>query len=176
MVISPKEKDWLQRECVNPIIVSALKRINLREKIATAKTEEKHIISAAIIFALNRFACNGIEFDLGGNNIKLYAYAQEIVDHFNKKDIEYWYTLLTDIQQYCFREMQALQIVKLEYTALSHDELKKKILSKIAETYTPPNECNGGKGMGEAEMIARMKETTHFVENCKIIRMTQTPL
>ena len=175
MNLSPEEKNWLQNECVNPIIISSLKRIKHWDEVSTASERGIHIISSAAIFILNEFACRGVEFDLDNNEINLLDYAKDIVENFklNKspENIRRWCAFLTDIQQNCFREMQALQIVKLEYSKLSRDELKQMVAAKLSEGYQSPS-C----GLGASEMIKRQSESDQFMANCRKIQEATMPL
>lgn len=180
MNLSPNEKEWLRNQCVEPIITSALRRIRYQEKLVRFSPEFVHLIRTACIFALDKFASNGIEFDSNGAEIDVSSYANEIVTHFNlgskKEIINSLCNFLTDIQQYCFREMQALQIVQLEYSALTREELRQKVAAKLKEEYQPAHECNNGLGLSESAMIHRSIEMNAFYDNCAKIRNTETPL
>lgn len=59
MKLSNEEKDWLQTQCVDRIILSAAKRIDCQRLIALGTQETQKIVTTAIIYILNRFACNG---------------------------------------------------------------------------------------------------------------------
>ncbi len=103
------------------------------------------------------------------------AYSKEIVEYHkicNSKDsIETWCAILTDIQDFCFRELQALQIVKMEYLSLPHNELRQKVISKLQEQYTPRE-----FEMSVAEMLIRQIEECQFIDNCKRMSDLLTPL
>ena len=178
--LSTEEKEWLRNQCIDPIINSSLRRIKIQEKLMGFPLNLMHIIRTSAIFALNKFASNGIEFDLNGKEINIASYANEIATHFNlerKREFTVFICrFLSDIQQYCFREIQALQIVKLEYSKLSHDDLREKVIYKLGEEYLPPYECNNGNGMNEHELIQHNSEMNIFMENCKKLKRIKSPL
>lgn len=178
MKLSNEEKDWLQTQCVDRIILSAAKRIDCQRLIALGTQETQKIVTTAIIYILNRFACNGMDFfkQMGERDIK--EFVNEFLDHFNlphNKQVFYnWRDFFFKIEDYCFREMQALQIVKLEYTSLSREELKDKVVSKLNEPYIPDFEMIDG--YSEEEMEKDATEKREFDDNCEKIRNILTPL
>lgn len=178
MKLSNEEKVWLQTQCVDRIVLSATKRIDCQRLIAFGTQETQKIVSSAIIYMLNCFAYNGLKFlrNMDENDIRLFV--NEIIDHFNlpkNKQVFYnWRDFFFKIEDYCFREMQALQIVKLEYTCLSKEELKDKVVSKLNEPYIPDFEMIDG--YSEEEMEKDASEKREFDDNCEKIRNVLTPL
>ncbi len=178
MKLSNEEKDWLQTQCIDRIILSAAKRIDCQRLIALGTQETQKIVTTAIIYILNRFACNGLAFFLQMEEEDIKEFVNEFLDHFNlpkDKQIFYnWRDFFFKIEDYCFREMQALQIVKLEYTSLSREELKDKVVSKLNEPYIPDFEMIDG--YSEEEMEKDAAEKREFDDNCEKIRNMPTPL
>ena len=178
MKLSNEEKDWLQTQCIDRIILSAAKRIDCQRLIALGTQETQKIVTTAIIYILNRFACNGLAFFLQMEEEDIKEFVNEFLDHFNlpkDKQIFYnWRDFFFKIEDYCFREMQALQIVKLEYTSLSREELKDKVVSKLNEPYIP--DFDKEEGYSEEEMVKDAIEKSEFDDNCMIIQNRPTPL
>ena len=123
-------------------------------------------------------ACNGLAFFLQMEDEDIKDFVNEFLDHFNlpkDKQVFYnWRDFFFKIGEYCFREMQALQIVKLEYTSLSREELKDKVVSKLNEPYIPDFEIIDG--YSEEEMEKDAEEKREFDDNCEKIRNILTPL
>ena len=155
MKLSNEEKVWLQTQCVDRIILSAAKKIDCQNLITFGTQESIKIVTSGIIYILNRFACNGLDFFKQMDDEDIKEFVNEFLDHFNlphNKQVFYnWRDFFFKIENYCFREMQALQIVKLEYTSLSREELKDKVVSKLNEPYIPDFEMIDG--YSEEEMV-----------------------
>lgn len=178
MQLSNEEKVWLQTQCVDRIILSAAKRIDCQRLIALGTQETQKIVTTAIIYMLNRFACNGLAFFLQMEDEDIKDFVNEFLDHFNlpkDKQVFYnWRDFFFKIEDYCFREMQALQIVKLEYTSLSREELKEKVNSKLNEPYTPAFDKENG--YSQEELVKDAIEKREFDDNCTKIQNQLTPL
>lgn len=178
MQLSNEEKVWLQSQCIDRIILSAAKRIDCQRLIAFGTQETQKIVTSAIIYMLNRFACNGLQFLRKMDEDDIRFFVSEFLDHFslpqNKQVFYSWRDFFFKIDNYCFREMQALQIVKLEYTSLSREKLKDKVVSKLNESYIPDSDRE--EGYSEEEMVKDAAEKRDFDDNCEKIRNTLTPL
>lgn len=178
MKLSNEEKVWLQTQCVDRIILSAAKRIDCQNLITFGTQESIKIVTSGIIYILNRFACNGIAFFLQMEDEEIREFVYEFLDHFNlPKDKQFFYNwrdFFFKIEDYCFREMQALQIVKLEYKKLSKEELKDKVISKLNEPYIPAFDRENG--YSEEEMVKDAIEKSEFDDNCVKIQNQLTPL
>ena len=178
MKLSNEEKVWLQTQCIDRIVLSAAKRIDCQRLIAFGTQETQKIVTSAIIYMLNCFAYNGLKFLRKMDEDDMRLFVNEFIDHFNlpqNKQVFYnWRDFFFKIGDYCFREMQALQIVKLEYTSLSREELKDKVVFKLNEPYIPDSDRE--EGYSEEEMVKDAAEKRLFDDNCAKIQNQLTPL
>ncbi len=177
--LSLEEKEWLQINCIDCIIISAARRIQFLDTINAASERDRHIITTAIIHALNTHACQGSQVFFQMQNEESFdLFIREFMDNFNllinKQSLRIWHDFFIKIEDYCFREMQALQIVKLEYKKLSNEELKNKVISKLREEFIPHFERT--EGLDQEQLIAAAIEKSQFEDNCKKIQKSYTPL
>ena len=179
MRLPDEEKMWLREQCVEPIIHSAIERIDFYDNFTAIADNEPIVIEAAFYFVINKFATYGIELFLLDDEYGYEAFlndllkAIEINEDLDTDSLHEWNDLIVKIQHYCFREMQALQIVKLEYTDLPKEELEEKILSIINEEFNPPWEIE--KVRTEDELHRYIAEKEEFDENCRTIQNSLIP-
>lgn len=179
MKLLPEEKEWLQINCINYIIISAARRIQFLETINAASERDRHIITTAIIHALNIHACQGSQVFFQKQSEGTFdSFIREFMNNFNllinKQSLRIWHDFFVKIEDYCFREMQALQIVKLEYKKLPNEELKNKVISKLREEFIPHFERT--EGLDQEQLVAAAIEKSQFEENCRKIQKSYTPL
>lgn len=180
MRLSDEEKMWLREQCIEPIIHSAIDRIDFYDNFTAIADNEPIVIEAAFYFVINKFATYGIELFLLDVEYGYEAFlndllkAIEIHEELDTDSLHEWNNLIVKIQHYCFREMQALQIVKLEYTDLPKEELEEKIISTINEEFNPPWEIE--KVRTEDDLFGYLDEIEEFKKNCRRLQASLVPL
>lgn len=175
MRLSDEEKMWLREQCIEPIIHSAIERIDFYDNFTAIANNESIVIEAAFYFVINKFATCGID-ELFLLDVE-YGYeaflndllnAIEIHEELDTDSLREWNSLIVKIQHHCFREMQALQIAKLEYSDLSNEELEEKIISIINEDFIPPWEIEKvEQKMNCIDILLKKKSLMKTAEDCK---------
>ena len=179
MRLSDEEKMWLRVQCNEPIIHSAIERVDFYVNFTAIADNEPIVIEAAFYYVINKFATYGIELFILDDEYGYEAFlndmlnAIEIHEELDSDSLHEWNNLIVKIQHYCFREMQALQIVKMEYSDLSKEELEEKVLSKLAESFAPLHECDQ---ILDTDLYKYTLEKQYFDENCWILQTRLIPL
>lgn len=125
---------WLVRECFNPILVSAKKRIGVikfAEQAACDSTVpySDNMINGVVFDALDFFAAGEIGEDV---------VTDDVCKTLKIASAPAWLAnLVSTIRTHCLKEITALKIAKYSFDQFPRDLLKEIVANKIAEPYTP---------------------------------------
>lgn len=125
---------WLARECFNPILISAMKRIGVisfAKRAAADKTipYSDDMIKGVVFDTLDFFAAGEIGEDVVTENVcktlRIETAPAWLAD------------LVSTIRTHCLKEVVALKMAKYSFDQYPRDMLKELVATKIAEPYTP---------------------------------------
>lgn len=125
---------WLVRNCFNPILISALKRIEVvkfaRRAVKDATVPYSDDMIKGVVFdAMDFFAAGEIGEDVVTEDVRMTLKAP--------RSPEWLKDIVSCIRTHCLNEITALKLAKYAFESYPREVLKEIVEAKIAERYVP---------------------------------------
>ncbi len=147
-------RTWLVRECFNPILISAMKRIDIMQFAQQAAVDETipysdNMIKGVVLDTIDFFAAGEIGED---------AVVEDVCKTLHIDHAPSWLVgVVSKIRTTCLQEITEFQLAKYSFDKIPRDVLKDTVEKKISEPYS--DDDNEEEFCGEEEFIRRCQET-----------------
>lgn len=127
-------QSWLVKNCFNPILISAMKRIDVVKFAKRAAADgtipySDDMIKGVVFDALDFFAAEEIGEDVVADDVRRTLGIA--------KSPEWLIDIVLCIRTHCLKEVTAIKMSKYAFESFPREALKKLVQKKIAEPYTP---------------------------------------
>ena len=127
-------QSWLVKNCFNPILISAMKRIDVVKFAKRAAADgtipySDDMIKGVVFDTLDFFAAGEIGEDVVADDVRRTLGVAQSPEWLND--------IVSCIRTHCLKEVTALKLSKYTFESFPREVLKNIVQEKIAEPYTP---------------------------------------
>lgn len=127
-------RKWLVEECLNPIMISAMKRVDIIKYARMAANDttmpySDEMIRGAFLDTMEFFAAGEIGEDV---------VTDDVCKSMRIEAAPKWLSaMVSAVRTHCLKEVTAYKIAKYSFDQMPREMLKEIILKKISEPYVP---------------------------------------